>query len=193
MPVLYLFVFLNFSKICHYHFLIIALDPVLDSIIGRNLIKKGTSIRFGDKEVEYNSNFRLILHTKLANPHYKPEMQAQTTLINFTVTRDGLEDQLLADVVSKERFDLEKSKANLTKSQNTFKISLKVALIFILEIKIFLKFLKHKCLSRIWRMNCWQDCRRQKATFWATTRSWRISRKQRACPRTSNRRSWKPK
>lgn len=95
-------------------------------MIARNLIKKGTALKFGDKEVEYNKNFRLILHTKLANPHYKPELQAQTTLINFTVTRDGLEDQLLADVVSKERYDLEKSKANLTKAQNTFKISLKV-------------------------------------------------------------------
>ena len=41
----------------------------------------------GDKEVEYHKDFRLILQTKLANPHYKPEMQAQTTLINFTVTR----------------------------------------------------------------------------------------------------------
>ncbi|CAF4425056.1 unnamed protein product, partial [Rotaria magnacalcarata] len=48
----------------------------------------------------------LILQTKLANPHYKPEMQAQTTLINFTVTKDGLEDQLLADVVAKVRFYL---------------------------------------------------------------------------------------
>lgn len=43
----------------------------------------------------------------MANPHYKPEIQAQTTLINFTVTRDGLEDQLLAQVVNQERPDLE--------------------------------------------------------------------------------------
>lgn len=67
-------------------------------------------IKMGDKEVEYHPDFRLILHTKLANPHYKPEMQAQTTLINFTVTREGLEDQLLADVVRKERPDLEETK-----------------------------------------------------------------------------------
>lgn len=103
----------------------------------------------GDKEVEYNQEFRLLLQTKLANPHYKPEMQAQTTLINFTVTRDGLEDQLLAEVVKAERPDLEQLKvyfyefkvvnliecylltstycqqAELTKQQNDFKIMLK--------------------------------------------------------------------
>lgn len=67
-------------------------------------------IKIGDKEVEYHPNFRLILHTKYFNPHYKPEMQAQCTLINFLVTRDGLEDQLLAAVVAKERPDLEQLK-----------------------------------------------------------------------------------
>lgn len=66
-------------------------DPVLDPLLGRALIKKGKCVKMGDKEVDYNPSFRLILHTKLANPHYKPEMQAQTTLINFTVTRDGYE------------------------------------------------------------------------------------------------------
>ena len=102
-----------------------SMDPVLDPLLGRNTIKKGRFIKIGDKEVEYNPNFRLILHTKLANPHYKPEMQAQTTLINFTVTVDGLEDQLLADVVAWERPDLEETKANLTRQQNEFKITLK--------------------------------------------------------------------
>lgn len=67
-------------------------------------------IKIGDKECEYNPSFRLILHTKLANPHYQPELQAQCTLVNFTVTRDGLEDQLLAAVVSMERPDLEELK-----------------------------------------------------------------------------------
>ncbi|KAF6298410.1 dynein axonemal heavy chain 17 [Rhinolophus ferrumequinum] len=100
-------------------------DPVLDPLLGRNTIKKGKFIKIGDKEVEYHPTFRLILHTKQFNPHYKPEMQAQCTLINFLVTRDGLEDQLLAAVVAKERPDLEQLKANLTKSQNEFKIVLK--------------------------------------------------------------------
>ncbi|XP_015272477.1 PREDICTED: dynein heavy chain 17, axonemal [Gekko japonicus] len=100
-------------------------EPVLDPLLGRNTIKKGKYIKMGDKEVEYHPKFRLILHTKYFNPHYKPEMQAQCTLINFLVTRDGLEDQLLAAVVAKERPDLEELKATLTKQQNEFKIILK--------------------------------------------------------------------
>lgn len=64
-------------------------DAVLNPLLSRSLIKKGKAIRIGDREIDYNPLFRLILQTKLANPHYKPEMQAQTTLINFTVTKDG--------------------------------------------------------------------------------------------------------
>lgn len=70
-------------------------DAVLEPLLSRALIRKGTAIKIGDKEVDFSPNFRLILQTKLANPHYQPEMQAQTTLINFTVTKDGLEEQLL--------------------------------------------------------------------------------------------------
>ncbi|XP_072501166.1 dynein axonemal heavy chain 9 [Notamacropus eugenii] len=102
-----------------------SVDPVLGPLLGREVIKKGRFIKIGDKECEYNPKFRLILHTKLANPHYQPELQAQATLINFTVTRDGLEDQLLAAVVSMERPDLEELRSDLTKQQNVFKITLK--------------------------------------------------------------------
>jgi dynein heavy chain len=82
-------------------------------------------VKIGEKEIDYNPNFSLIIHTKLSNPHYKPETQAQTTLINFTVNREQLEDQLLAEVVKVERPDLEKMRIDLTKQQNSFKITLK--------------------------------------------------------------------
>lgn len=52
------------------------------------------------------------MHTKLANPHFPPELQAQTALINFTVTPVGLEEQLLGQVVSRERPELEALKVN---------------------------------------------------------------------------------
>ncbi|XP_054638441.1 dynein axonemal heavy chain 11 isoform X2 [Dunckerocampus dactyliophorus] len=100
-------------------------DPVLEPLLGRNTIKRGRYIQIGGKECEYNSNFQLILHTKLANPHFPPELQAQATLINFTVTPGGLEEQLLGQVVSRERPDLEAQKMELTTQQNHFKIELK--------------------------------------------------------------------
>lgn len=82
-------------------------------------------MKIGEKEIDFNNHFKLILHTKLSNPHYKPEMQAQTTLINFTVNRDQLEDQLLAEVVKVEKPELEIERIKLTKQQNSFKITLK--------------------------------------------------------------------
>ncbi|KAM4735000.1 dynein axonemal heavy chain 11 [Anableps anableps] len=100
-------------------------DPVLEPLLGKRTIKRGRCIFWGDKECEYNKNFQLILHTKLANPHFPPELQAETTLINFTVTPEGLGDQLLGQVVSRERPDLESLKMELTMQQNHFKIELK--------------------------------------------------------------------
>jgi dynein heavy chain len=60
----------------------------------------------GDKQLSLHNDFELFMHTKLQNPHYPPEIQAECTLINFTVTEQGLEDQLLSIVVQKERPDL---------------------------------------------------------------------------------------
>ena len=40
------------------------IDVALDPLLGRTLIKKGTAIKLGDKEIEYNHNFKLFLHTK---------------------------------------------------------------------------------------------------------------------------------
>lgn len=53
-------------------------------------------IRIGDSEVEYDKNFRLYLTTKLLNPHYLPEICILVTLVNFTITVSGIEEQLLA-------------------------------------------------------------------------------------------------
>ncbi|CAB3255287.1 unnamed protein product [Arctia plantaginis] len=81
-------------------------------------------IRLGDSDIEYDTNFRLYLTTKLANPHYLPEICIQVTLVNFTVTLSGLEDQLLADVVRLERPDLEVLRSELIVRINTDKATL---------------------------------------------------------------------
>merc|ERR1719395_121533 len=85
-----------------------AVDAVLEPVISRSTIKRGKSrmINLGDKEINYHNNFKLYMQTKLANPHYPPEIQAECTCINFTVTEAGLEDQLLFAIVKLERPDL---------------------------------------------------------------------------------------
>ena len=54
-----------------------------------------TLIRLGDNDIEYNAAFKFYMTTKLSNPHYLPEVCIKVTVINFTVTKTGLEDQLL--------------------------------------------------------------------------------------------------
>jgi len=102
-------------------------DAVLDPVMGRNIFTKGkvSKIKLGDKTIDYDPKFKLFLQTKLSNPHYRPEIQAQTTLVNFTVTEEGLEDQLLGHVVKREKPELERAKADLMTQQNDFKIKLK--------------------------------------------------------------------
>lgn len=58
-----------------------SVDPVLAPVVGRQTIRRGRSqyLKLGDKEVSYNANFRLILQTRLSNPHYPPELQAECT------------------------------------------------------------------------------------------------------------------
>merc|ERR1719409_1189332 len=91
------------------------LDPSLEPIMSRAIVKVGNRsvIKLGDKEVDYNPEFRFYLTSKLANPHYTPEISTKATICNFCVKQQGLEDQLLGKVVQKERPELEVQKNDL--------------------------------------------------------------------------------
>ena len=48
-------------------------------------------IKLGDSSVNYDEAFKLFMTTKMPNPHYIPEICIKVTLINFTVTFEGLQ------------------------------------------------------------------------------------------------------
>lgn len=91
------------------------LEPTLEPVLLKAMYRQGNRwlMQLGDRTVDYDHRFRLYMTTKLANPHYLPEVSIKVTLINFTVTMDGLQDQLLGQVLKKERPDVEQRKAEL--------------------------------------------------------------------------------
>jgi len=91
------------------------LDPSLEPVLMKQIFKRGGQelIHLGDSDIPYSNEFKFFITTKLANPHYMPEVCIKTTIINFTVTMSGLEDQLLVDVICNERPDLEEKNAQL--------------------------------------------------------------------------------
>lgn len=61
----------------------------------------------------YVYSCRLYLNTKLSNPKYTPAVFGRTSIINYTVTLKGLEDQLLSVIVGFEKKELEEDRARL--------------------------------------------------------------------------------
>uniref|UniRef100_A0A8C2AG99 Dynein heavy chain 10, axonemal-like n=1 Tax=Cyprinus carpio TaxID=7962 RepID=A0A8C2AG99_CYPCA len=103
------------------------IDPVIDNVLEKNV--KGPEGRqvvvLGDKEVDYDPNFKLYLNTKLANPKFSPAVFGKAMVINYTVTLKGLEDQLLSVIVGFEQKDKEEQRERLIQETSENKRLLK--------------------------------------------------------------------
>ncbi|GLI62391.1 hypothetical protein VaNZ11_005010 [Volvox africanus] len=100
-----------------------ALDAALEPLLLKQTFKQGGSevIKIGDNIIPYHPDFRFYMTTKLRNPHYPPEVSVKVSLLNFFVTPEGLEDQLLGTVVTQERPDLANLKSQLVVSNAKMK------------------------------------------------------------------------
>ncbi len=94
------------------------LDASLNPVLNKSVKKMGGAfyIKLGDREVEYNKNFRFYMTTKLSNPNYSPEVSSKANIINFAVKEQGLEAQLLGIVVRNEKAELEEEKDRMVLS-----------------------------------------------------------------------------
>ena len=100
------------------------LDPVLDPVLEKNFIRRGKSatVVLGDKEVEVGDGFKLALTCRVPRPHFTPEIFARVTVIDFTVTPSGLEDQLLGTLVLCEKRELEEQRLRLVEEVATYRM-----------------------------------------------------------------------
>ena len=91
------------------------LDVLLDPLLEKQYVTKGRKkiIKLGDTEMDFVETFRLFMTSRLGNPHFSPELAAKTTIIDFTVTQLGLEQQLLGRLISKEQRQLEEQQTAL--------------------------------------------------------------------------------
>nr|CCC89964.1 unnamed protein product [Trypanosoma congolense IL3000] len=103
------------------------IDPIIDSVLDPQFREDSGQmvIRLGDKDVAWDPNFKLYLCTKLPNPEYPAEVFGKTIVINYGVTEDGLESQLLNYVVASERSDLQRQSEELVKTMAESRAQLK--------------------------------------------------------------------
>ena len=100
--------------------------------------KQGGSevMKIGDNTIPYHPDFKFYMTSKLPNPHYAPEVSVKVTILNFTITQEGLEDQLLGITVAKERPDLEETKNNLIIQNAKMAAQLKVRVRVRVRVKV---------------------------------------------------------
>ena len=79
-------------------------DPLIEPLLGKQIDKKRKvwMIKMGDQQFEFSQDFKFFVTTKLSKPHYAPEVCVKVTMLNFMVTEDGLQDQMLNLVVTHE-------------------------------------------------------------------------------------------
>eukprot|EP00940_MAST-03C_sp_MAST-3C-sp2_P002393 g2393.t1 len=92
-------------------------DFVFENVLEKRILTKARGakcVKVGDRMCEYKDSFRLYFVTRSANPSISPVLMGRTTLIDFRVTQEGLEEQLLSRVLEFEQSALEAQLKHVT-------------------------------------------------------------------------------
>jgi dynein heavy chain, axonemal len=92
------------------------LDPIVLDILAtttRQHYSARSHMRFGTTQFEIDRNFRMYLTSRLPNPKLLTWHFAYAQVINYTVTLNGLEEQLLSALLTIERRELEDMRQTL--------------------------------------------------------------------------------
>ena len=79
-------------------------------------------MQIGEKSVDYNPAFRLYMTTRDQFVQLPPNISDLVQTVNFTVTKSGLEGQLLSITINFEQPELEARKTQLLEEEERLKI-----------------------------------------------------------------------
>ena len=121
------------------------IDPALEPILLQQKVKQGNSwmIKLGERSIQYNDNFKFFMTTTIPNTHYSPETSVKVTILNFSITPVGLEEQMLNLLVLLEMPELQEKKTQIVEDNARF-----AAILYDLEDKI-LAALSEKTVAQL--------------------------------------------
>jgi len=102
------------------------IEPILVPLLRKDLTRQGPRyvVQVGDKAVDYTEGFRMFLATRNPTPDLPPDVASLISLVNFSVTLAGLEEQLLGVTIQHEQPELEQQKMALLAAEDKLKIEL---------------------------------------------------------------------
>lgn len=66
-------------------------------------------------QVQIDQNFKLAITSEMRNPHFSPDLNVLAKFVNFYVTLEGLEEQMLSIVISNQKAELEEETIKMRK------------------------------------------------------------------------------
>jgi len=104
------------------------IETFLFTLLRKDLTRQGPRqvVQLGEKMCDYNEGFVLFLCTRNSNAidQLPPNAACLVTRVNFSVTRAGLEGQLLGLTLQHEKPELEQRKSELLQREEEFKVQL---------------------------------------------------------------------
>lgn len=103
-----------------------SIDGILYPLIRKDFVYSGSrpALKVGDREIDYNDNFRLYLVTRDPAPQLHPTAASHVSIVNFSVTRSGLESMLLSLTLEKELPEIQQERTKLITEQEEMKSQL---------------------------------------------------------------------
>lgn len=103
-----------------------SIDSFYLSLLRNDLQRQGGRmvVMIGEKSIDYNSDFSIVFTTRDTTIDLHPKTKAPLSVINYSVTKSGLEMQLLSIVINHEKPELEEKKIKILEQEEAYKVQL---------------------------------------------------------------------